>query len=167
MMVLNLKSGMNNKVDYFDAGYDAFYKKNYEAAISNFTAALNIEKNIFQIHMIHNELIQSFYRLRNTYPDALENCILFCKKDIEILPEFARYYKKEWPPEKGSSLPECPSLKQLIIIYEKQKKFDEVIKICLFAIAHGYDDRYDWYNKTYGTKKGFKEKLIKLEKKRS
>jgi len=126
---------------------------------------LENKKDIFQIHLKYNELIQSFYRLRNTNPDALEKCITLCKKDIEILPEFAREYNKIWPPEKGSPLPECLSLKQLLIIYEKQKKFDEVKKLCLFAIEHGYDDRYDWYNKTYGTKKGFKEKLKKLEEK--
>lgn len=156
---------MGKKDDYLKAGYDAIDNKNYDAAVSYFIAALNIVKNIFDTHMLHNELIQAFYRLRNAYPNALEHCILFCKKDIEILPEFAKYYKKEWPPEKGSPLPECPSLKQLITIYEKQRKFDEVKQICLFAIEHGYDDRYVWYNKTYGTKKGFKEKLIKLDKK--
>lgn len=158
---------MSNKIDYIGAGFDALSKKNYEAVISNFTEALNIEKDIFTIHLIHHQIIQAFYRLRNTLPDALENCIKYCKKDIEILPEFARKYKKRWPPEKGSPLPACLSLEQLIIIYEKQKKFDEVKKICLFAIEHGFDDRYDWYNKTYGTKKGFKEKLIKLGKKLS
>lgn len=89
--------------------------------------------------------------MRDERKDALEKCLLFCKKDMEKLPVFLKRVIAEF-----GAAPKCISVIQLPIIYEKQRRYEEAIEVCEFALLHDLDD---------GTKGGFAERIEKLQKK--
>lgn len=137
-------------------GYSLLAEKKFEEAEKILLSALQ-EKDCHPIHMhfIYNELIDLYYRQRDDRKDALDKCIYYCKKDIETLPEFLRYWREEYPSD--INLPLCPSLVRLAIIYENKGELIEAIDVCKNAIVMGLRD---------GTKNGFEGRLIKLQKKK-
>jgi tetratricopeptide (TPR) repeat protein len=136
-------------------GYSMFFKKEYDEAEKLFLKALNEkEQNPIDKHFVYNHLIHLYYKLRDKRKDALNKCIYYCKEDIKSLPEFLELYKKENP--NNILLPQCPSVIQLAIIYEKLGELKNAIDICKSALALGLKD---------GTKEGFEAPLKKLEKK--
>ena len=114
--------------------------------------------NPIDLHFTYNSLIKLCYRKRNEN-DYLERCIEYCQKDIEIFTQFEqasieeelsrnkqmltmyepndeRYIelKQEIDRYKWSA-PNIPSIDRLIIIYEKQRKFEDAISICEKALT--------------------------------
>jgi len=139
-----------------------YYKeKRFDEAEEILLKALHTnDSNLQDLHFVYNSLIQLYYRLRNERYDAIENCIYYCKEDIERLPSFLKGYKREY-----GDIPDCPSTKMLIRIYEKDKKYKEAIELCNYAIDLGLEKRFEWYNKQYGKNKGYKARIVKLQKK--
>ncbi len=96
-------------------------------------------------HFMYNSLIISYYKQRNNRDDAIEKCIEYCKKDIEIVDEFL----ESWDGEP----PRIPSFKRLAIIYKKQKEYEKAIDVCDKAIERGLSDK---------TKTGFEGRRQRL-----
>ncbi len=106
-------------------------------------------------------LIDLYYKLRDARKDALELCVRYCREDIEALPVFIEAYKKTQLPE--DFLPEIPSVIRLAIIYEKRGEYQDAIDLCNQAIHLGLEQRYEWYNKTYGKKEGYAERIKRIQ----
>lgn len=98
-------------------------------------------------HFTYNELIDVYYKQRDDQEDAIEKCIEYCKKDIEIADEFV---------DEFGEVPRIPSFKRLAIIYEKQGRYEEAIEVCERALNIGTTD---------GTKGGFEGRKERLRKK--
>lgn len=138
--------------DLANAGYEKLFNKKYGLAEKLLLMALDAEDdNPIDRHFVYNFLIDLYYKLREKREDALEKCVYYCKEDIKRLPEFLKIYKKEY-----GDLPQCPSIIQLAIIYEKNGKLQEAIGLCNLAIKSELKN---------GTKIGFQGRLERLDKK--
>ena len=152
-------------------GHELFIEKKIDEAEKLLLKALEADDdNSIDRHFVYNGLIELYYKLRNEREDAIEKCVYFCKADIERLPEFLRNYKNRYekPPDfpyEFWGLPECPSIERLAIIHEKNGEYQEAINLCKYAIELGLEAKWDSYNFRYGTNKGYKARIQKLEKK--
>jgi len=97
-------------------------------------------------HFMYLSLIQAHYKERNNRNDAIENCVKYCKKDIEIADEFL----KTWDGE----IPRIPSFKRLAIIHENKGEYEKAAEICDMAIERNLID------KTKGGFEGRKERIL-------
>ena len=98
-------------------------------------------------HFTYNELIDAYYKQRDDREDAIEKCVQYCKKDIEIADEFVAEF---------GEVPRIPSFKRLAIIYERQERYADAIAVCDQALEIGTTD---------GTKGGFEGRKDRLRKK--
>lgn len=141
-------------------------------------------QNYVDLHFVFINLIEHYYRQRHTDASALDKCIEYCEKDIDLFPKFKEAYINEYLCqirhvqsfyEKDSEeyrnyeikaincrpiIPNIPSFKRLAIIYEKQEKYEEAIKICDLAISFKLSDD------TKGGFEGRRDRLLKKIKNR-
>lgn len=147
-------------------GHDLLLRKRYGEAEKLYLQALKAkDDNPIDRHFIYNGLIKLYYALREKRDDALEKCIYYCQEDITRLPEFIPAYRALYP--KDSVLPECPSLERFAIICEKHGEIEKAMETCELAINLGINNRHDRFNKIHGTKRGYRFRLEKLQKKLS
>jgi len=93
---------------------------------------------IIEKHFYYQRLIEFHYRFRaeeNNYELAINACM----NQIEISEKAKIEFEKEIYIDQ---LPSHKGFKQLAIILEKEKKFNEAIKICQKAITEGWNG--DW-----------------------
>ena len=107
--------------------------------------------NVEDLHFTYLCLYEMYYKQRDEKPSALEMCIEYCKKDIELYPRFIKKYM-----ETSSVIPKVPAFQQLAIIYEKQGKYKDAIKVSELAIQ--YDQKED-------TKSGYEGRIERLKNK--
>ena len=101
---------------------------------------VSVEKNILNLHFFYPTKMKLFYKERSNNPNALQIAIDSCLKQIEIAKKSAEVFKKEYP---DSSLPAHEGYSQLCIIFEKQGKFAEAIRIAKQAKEQGWNDVWD------------------------
>lgn len=129
-------------------GSTAASEKDYEFAEMVLLEALDREDgSATSTHFTYNELIDVYYKQRDDREDAIEKCIEYCKKDIEIADEFVAEF---------GEVPRIPSFKRLAIIYERQERYADAIAVCDQALEIGTTD---------GTKGGFEGRKDRLRKK--
>ncbi|WP_049904096.1 tetratricopeptide repeat protein, partial [Halococcus agarilyticus] len=129
-------------------GHTAVGQKDYEFAEMVLASALELDDgSVTDTHFIYNTLIDACYKQRNEREDAIEECIEYCKKDIEIAQDFI---------DEFGEVPVIPSFKRLAIIYEKQKRYKDAIDVCNQALDLGATD---------GTKGGFEGRKERLRNK--
>ena len=129
-------------------GSTAASEKDYEFAEMVLLEALDREDgSATSTHFTYNELIDVYYKQRDDHEDAIEKCIQYCKKDIEIADEFVAEF---------GEVPRIPSFKRLAIIYERQERYADAIAVCDQALDIGTTD---------GTKGGFEGRKDRLRKK--
>ena len=104
-------------------------------------------------HFYLQIVAESFYKERETNPNAIDICIECCKRDIDLFPRYRKALEREM-----SVLPRITTFQRLAIIYEKQGQIDEAIKICKKALK---------YKLRESTKGGYEGRIEKLEKKRT
>jgi tetratricopeptide (TPR) repeat protein len=88
-------------------------------------------------HFLYQELIQSHYKLRENI-NHLELAKAYCYKQIAIATDVAKQFLKEY----DAPLPAHGGFYQLSIILDKEKKFEEAIKICKEAKRQNWSG--DW-----------------------
>ncbi|MFN3795577.1 MAG: hypothetical protein ACK4RX_13020 [Chitinophagaceae bacterium] len=88
-------------------------------------------------HFLYQELIQSHYKLRENI-NHLEHAKAYCYKQIAIATDVAKQFLKEY----GAPLPAHAGFYQLSIILDKEKEFEEAIKICKEAKRQNWSG--DW-----------------------
>lgn len=140
-------------------GRELLAAKQYTEAEVVLLKALDTDDPITR-HFVYNHLIELYYKLRDKRKDALDKCVLYCKADIDSLPRFLQ----AWEAQYGDK-PHCPSIERLVIIHEKASEIHKSIDLCRHAIELGLEEMWDSYNSRYGTNKGYKVRIAKLEKK--
>lgn len=129
-------------------GSTAASEKDYEFAEMVLLEALDREDgSATSTHFTYNELIDVYYKQRDDREDAIEKCIQYCKKDIEIADEFVAEF---------GEVPRIPSFKRLAIIYERQERYADAIAVCDQTLEIGTTD---------GTKGGFEGRKDRLRNK--
>jgi len=88
---------------------------------------------------LYYETIKTYYRERNSNPNALKKAIAACQNQITLAPLTAKAFRKEW---RGEPLPAHTGYKQLAIILEKQKQFHEALTLCKEALKAKWNG--DW-----------------------
>jgi len=143
---------MSIQSELWNKGINLLLSKKYKKAEKLLLEALRAKDDSLEYrHLTYNALIKLYYKLRDERKDALENCIHYCKEDINILPDFLKQEKNKY-----GAAPSCPSVIQLAIIYEKKCEYQKAIDICNFAIKYELDDN---------TKGGFLKRIDKIKKK--
>jgi len=129
-------------------GSTAASEKDLEFAEMVLLEALDREDgSVTSTHFTYNELIDVYYKQRDDRDDAIEKCVQYCKKDIEIADKFVAEF---------GEVPRIPSFKRLAIIYERQERYADAIAVCDQALEIGTTD---------GTKGGFEGRKDRLRKK--
>ena len=88
------------------------------------------ETPILDLHFLYHQLIKTYYKDRNQ-PKYYDKAIYACKKQISISEKAVNTFRREWGED--SLIPSHLGYKQLAIILEKEKKYDEVISLCTQA----------------------------------
>jgi hypothetical protein len=85
------------------------------------------------LHFYYNSQIKMNYKKRRDDSSALERTKYYCRKQIAIAAEVAKYFFKDNP-----ILPFHEGYAQLCIILEKQVKYEEAIKLAQQAQNQGW-----------------------------
>lgn len=129
-------------------GSTAASENDYEFAEMVLLEALDRDDgSVTSTHFAYNDLIDVYYKQRDDREDAIEKCVQYCKKDIEIADEFVAEF---------GEVPRIPSFKRLAIIYERQERYADAIAVCDQALEIGTTD---------GTKGGFEGRKDRLRNK--
>jgi len=103
--------------------------------------------DILDMHFLYQAEIQIFYRQRDRDPEAFNEAVEACQKQIGLAPKSARAFKEAVIGEehgKGeSALPGHVGYRQLAIIREKQKDYIEAIRLSKQAKKQGWNGDWD------------------------
>ena len=108
--------------------------------------------SLIDFHYFYLRISDSYYSQIKQYEPAIDKAIEFCKKDIDLFPQFKEPLMNEF----NGELPRIPSFQTLAMCYEKQGKYQEAIDVCKLAIEYGLTD---------STKTGFEGRITRLEQK--
>lgn len=93
-----------------------------------------------RLHWVHNNLINQLYRRRDRNPSALDQCLMYCRRDIALFPHVIELWRSciaKYDPGKPFDIPRTPSFERLAIMLEKQGRWQEAVEICDLAIRYG------------------------------
>jgi hypothetical protein len=116
---------------------------------------------VVEVHFFYATIIDIAYAQREKVPGAMETAIRFCEKQIDIAPSVMHtmmlrheaaehrlkgYYATmgmlgDWRPSPFTP-PSHPGFKQLCIIREKERSYDEAIRLARLAQQQGWNG--DW-----------------------
>lgn len=122
-------SGWVKKPEYRKIGYKLIEKA--ESSVSNRTP-------IMDRHFLYQAKLELYYRNRDIDDFALTSAIDACKQQIALSTKAKQAFLKEL-----GQLPSHKGYEQLCIIMEKQKKYDEVIRLANEAKAQGWTGDWD------------------------
>jgi hypothetical protein len=131
--VIGLLSGLSGwfkKPEYREIGYKII-KKAEELASDKIP--------FLDLHFLYQPKIQIYYRNRDNDEFALSLAIEACKQQIGISEKAKEAFIKEM----GLPLPGHVGYKQLCIIMEKQKNYEEVIRLSKIAKEQGWSGDWD------------------------
>ncbi|EJT6502805.1 hypothetical protein QTH81_01680 [Clostridium perfringens] len=99
---------------------------------------LNFNYPTLDLHFAYGSIMAFYYKNREK-DDCYDKAIYYCKKQIELSKESAKGFMKEFG---GRTLPGHMGYKQLSIILEKEKKYEEALFLIKKANEEGW--RGDW-----------------------
>lgn len=108
-------------------------------------------KKHYDLTTKENELYNQITKARDYFGIEAEQFICLAEQDIAIARNIYELCKRYKQP-----LPGCYSFKNLAILYENRREYDNAISVCKKAIADGY--RFD------GTKGGMEGRIKKLQR---
>lgn len=120
--------------------------------IFNIPINMSADEDLIDAHFMYEEMAMGLHARRDIYDFALDLCIAYCKKDMNLFGSYKKALKKQW-----GNIPLIETIKQLAIIYEKAGKYEEALSVCQFAVDNGLDD---------GTKSGYPGRIERIKKKR-
>ena len=121
-------SGWVKQPEYRKIGYKLIEKA--ETSISNKTPVMDR-------HFLYQAKMEIYYRNRDMDNFALSSAIEACKQQIALSTKAKQAFMKQW-----GQIPSHAGYKQLCIIMEKQKNYDEVIHLASEAKKQGWTG--DW-----------------------
>jgi tetratricopeptide (TPR) repeat protein len=95
---------------------------------------------ILDLHFMYAQMVETYYRMRDTDAGALDMALVACKKQINIAPQALEEFKRQ-PPD--NFIPAHIGYTQLAIVLEKQKKYAEAIELCQQAKLQGWCGDWD------------------------
>jgi len=104
---------------------------------------INSKTKVLDIHFFYQNKLEFYYRFRDIDQESLNISIESCKKQIELAPKVVLAFKKEYGDD---NLPIHKGYEQLVIILEKQGKYNEVISLCEQAKKQNWNG--DWDKRT-------------------
>lgn len=122
-------TGWVKQPEYRKIGYNLIEKA--ESSLSNKTP-------IMDRHFLYQTKMEIYYRNRDVDDSALTSAIEACKQQIALATKAKQAFLKEW-----GQLPSHAGYNQLCIIMEKQKNYDEVIRIASEAKMQGWTGDWD------------------------
>ena len=124
--------------------HDPVLDKEYEEQYENYRLFKNEPVVIEHFHNI--DKIDYYYKvanaLENKYSTQMEQCIMYCCRDIDIYSDFETMcirYEQE--------IRTYPAFTRLAIIYEKRHQYDEAVDVCTQALKLKYDENGDIYTR--------------------
>jgi len=126
-----------------------------ERILSKTLELIHVSDPIIDLHLMYHGKIQTNYKDRDIHPKALEKAVDACYSQIAISRKAALAFHKKW----GSRLPSHLGFKQLCIIREREKKYNEVVSLCKRAKEEGWGLIEDWNKRI----KRCTEKLTKMQ----
>ena len=121
----------------------SWFKKADEYSVGKRIAEKSIElsgSNILDRHFAYQQMIQICYRSRDKEASAMSLAIKACEWQIELAPQAADAFRKEYPKQ---PLPRPVGYEQLAIIREKEKNYLEAIKLSKQAKEQGWAGDWD------------------------
>lgn len=103
---------------------------------------------ILDIHFLYHQLIKVHYSNRLIDSKSFNKSIKACEQQIEIALQVVGAFKKEY---NDNSLPAHTGYKQLVIVKEKEQKYQEAIDLCAKALKEGWNG--DWEHRIERCKK--------------
>ena len=98
------------------------------------------KQDVLALHFAYQTLTEIWYRDRETIPGALEEATRACQRQIELAIPAAAAFRKDLP---DRPLPGHVGYKQLTIIYDKQGKYAEAIRVAQQAKKQGWAGDWD------------------------
>ena len=95
---------------------------------------------ILDRHFVYQHMITVYYRDRNRDPSSLALAIKACENQIALGVRTGQAFLSEYP---GELLPAHVGFKQLAIIREKQKDYQEAIRLSEEALRQGWSGDWD------------------------
>lgn len=132
--ILQKAEQLSEQTPISDAKLRIFKKETILEKLSTKEADRTLDK-----HFLYHQQIKTFYRERNSDPNALNKTIEACQKQISLAPLAAKAFRRKW---KSDPLPAHTGYEQLAIILEKQKNYHEALKICKEALKTKWNG--DW-----------------------
>ncbi len=107
------------------------------------------DRSAIDLHFLYAIVLNVTYPLRDRYPDALKMTIDTSKRQVAIAPQAADMYKREMSEDEayrsfGARLPAHEGYTRLSILYEKEKRYSEVIELAQQAKSQGWAGNWDW-----------------------
>lgn len=102
-------------------------------------SAIDAGTKILDIHFLYQSKLEIYYKDRDAHPDALDYALTACEQQISYAEQAAEEFSKQFSDD---FLPSHKGYKQLAIVLEKQKKYDEAIRLCEKAKSQGWSG--DW-----------------------
>jgi len=93
--------------------------------------------DILDVHFFFDSKIRIYYGNRNTDDTSLKETIKACEQQIKIAPKAVKAFRKEYG--KKDKLPSHTGFDRLIFLKEKEKKYDEAIKLSKIAMKQGWN----------------------------
>ncbi|MBX3000537.1 MAG: hypothetical protein KF893_18600 [Caldilineaceae bacterium] len=111
-------------------------------------AEIRKDGTALDLHYLYQTTIEVAYAQRNEHPEALDLAIEACQKQIAIAAQSAKMFKNEISEAErqrtfGAQLPAHVGYTQLCIIYEKEKRYSEVIQLAHKAKKEGWAGDWD------------------------
>lgn len=101
--------------------------------------SLSDEIPLMDFHFLYHQLIKTHYSNRNNDQKSFDKSIKACEQQIEIASQVAKAFKEEL---KNDFMPFHTGYNQLVIVKEKEKKYQAVIDLCTKAQKEGWSG--DW-----------------------
>ena len=107
-----------------------------------------ILNDVLDLHFVYAWMIDIYYRDRDTTPTGLAETISVCQKQIDISDAAKEAFLSAPPTHpydylwKDPELPGHPGYRRLCIIREKQREYEEAIRLATQALDQGWNDNW-------------------------
>lgn len=133
-----------SKINILNSLLNADCSYEIKKKIADKALSLSPEKgDVIDLHFLFHSIITYEYKHRDTQAEALDRAIKACECQIALATKAKAAFKRNSLTD--GFLPSHPGYKQLAIIFEKQKAFSKVIKLCEKALKQGWSG--DWQNR--------------------
>ena len=99
------------------------------------------EEDILGRHYVYHQMIRLHSRWKDEFPDAVDQMLTACHKQIELAPETAKTLREMRP---GQPLPTHLGYLQASVQLEREGRYEPAIELCRQAQAGGWGGNWAW-----------------------